>query len=138
MGYHDRDLKRIATATSTTAAGSKTAQQWRSAHAWKLPFALAPNPTTWKAVFWRSRYYVGIKVDSSPIFLIITGFKSYHCFFFSLYQESIRGFWFSSKYVLNSLRFLSLRFRSPTECALAAEKPRQKKQRLDENRKHDC
>ena len=53
-----REFKQISTATSTTAAGSKKAPKWRSAHAWKWPFAVAPNPTTWIAVFWRSRYYV--------------------------------------------------------------------------------
>ena len=36
-----RDFKQIATATCTTRKSPK----WRSAHAWKWPFALAPNPT---------------------------------------------------------------------------------------------
>ena len=56
-----RDFKQTTTATSTTAAGSKHAQNWRSAHAWKWLFAVAPNPTTWRPVFCRSHYYVGIK-----------------------------------------------------------------------------
>ena len=78
----NREFQQITTATSTTAAGSKKAPKWRNAHAWKWPFAVAPNPTTWKAVFWRSRYYVSIKVDSSPIF--------YHRLFFTLSRNYSR------------------------------------------------
>ena len=40
-------FKQVATATSTTAPGSKEAPKWRSAHAWKWLFAVAPNPMTW-------------------------------------------------------------------------------------------
>ena len=58
-----REFKQIA-----SKAGSKNAQKWHSAHAWKWAFAVAPNPTTWRPVLWRSRYYVSIKFGFSPIF----------------------------------------------------------------------
>ena len=88
--YNIRDFKQITMATSTTAAGSKEAQKRRSAYASKWPCTVAPNPTTWRPVFWRSRYYVGTKVDFSPSFFLVDGFKTYHRLFFSLSRKYLR------------------------------------------------
>ena len=63
-----KDFRQIATATSTTAAGSKNAQNWRSAHACKWPFAVAPNPE--RPVLWLLSEH---KIRLSPYFFIITG-----------------------------------------------------------------
>ena len=81
----NRDLKQMAAATSTTATGSRMAQKWRSAHAWKLPSAVPSNPTTWGSVLWRTlHYYV------SPFFFpTVTGFKPYHILFFTLSKKHL-------------------------------------------------
>ena len=78
LSRENRVLTQIATAPSTTTAGRKRAQKWRTAHAWKWPFAVAPNPTTWR-----------------PVLKLIID-----CF--SLDQESIWRFWFSANYVFSA------------------------------------
>ena len=92
----NRDLKQMATATFTTAAGSKIAQKWRSAHAWKLPSAVPLNPTTWGSVLWCSLHYY-----FSPFFFFFRLSRVLNpiIYCFSLYQKSIWRFWFSSNYV---------------------------------------
>ena len=94
-----------------TAAASKKAPKMTHCACLQMTFRRSPLRQILRREglsFWRSRYYERLKVDSSPIFAI-TGFKAVvDCF--SLYQESVRGFWFSSEYVF--LAFLSLSFRS--------------------------
>ena len=61
---------------------------------------------------------------------------------FSLYQESIRGFWFSSEYVFLAFSQFEIsilkRVCHEFYAAPWPQKIRQYKQRLDENRQHDC
>ena len=101
---------------------------------------LSPNPTTWRAVFWRSRYYVSIKVDCSSIFTI-NGFNSYQRLFFTFSRKYSRLLVFPLNVFLAFSQFeISILKRVCHEFYAAPwpQKIRQYKQRLDENRKHDC
>ena len=60
-GVGIRDFKKIASATLLRRPEVK-AQKWRSANAWKWPFARAQNPIRWRPVLWHSRYCLSIKV----------------------------------------------------------------------------